>query len=93
MHDRRARLGLIGLTLSLPLLFVAVNPKRPSFRESVLPVLAVEAAVVVGLSFAGQERLRLLAERDAATSHAPRRSAPVAPHAARALRRSHAWRL
>jgi hypothetical protein len=84
MRDRRSRAALVGLILVFPVLMLGMSPGKASVREAVLPVLATEAILVVGLSGVARERVRLLAERTAPT----RRPAPSLPHATRPLRRA-----
>jgi glucose dehydrogenase len=84
MRDRRSRAALVGLVLVFPVLMVGMSPAKTSVREAVLPVLATEAILVVGLTGVARERGRLLAERAAPA----RRAAHNLPHASRPLRRA-----
>jgi hypothetical protein len=96
-------LAFAGLILTLPLLMVAVDPRRSSAREATVPLLAVEVVLVGGLAVAALERLRLWAERTSPAprtepspspppSPAPRRLRADASRPARHVRRAHAGR-
>lgn len=94
MRDFRTRTALIGLILAFPALMMLASPRKSSLRDAALPLLAVEAVLVGGLTVATRERVRLTGERTTA-------EAPPALHgrlskAARSpgsVRRAHIGRL
>jgi hypothetical protein len=92
MRDRRARVAVVSLILLFPALMVGMNPRTTSVREAVLPVLATQAILVVGLSNVARERQRLLAARSAPTPDSKRGLVSNLPHASRPLRKAPAGR-
>jgi hypothetical protein len=84
MRDRRARVAIVGLMLTLPVLMTWSSPRTTSVRAAVLPVLATEAILIAGLAGVARERERLLAERAAPVRRA--RAVPSVPHASRRFR-------
>jgi hypothetical protein len=80
MRDRRVRVVLVGLILAFPLLMVGVTDARTSsFRQAALPILGVEAVLIVGLHTASSERGRLLGR--CVREESAGRPLPIIPHA------------
>jgi hypothetical protein len=80
MRDRRRRVRVVfvGLILAFPVLMMLAGRRTSTstVRAAVLPVVAVEAVLIIGLAVVARERRRLLAERAGA---AARPEGPVAP--------------